>query len=73
MSRTAAEKNITKDEMRKVLNDHGVTLIGTGLDEAAMAYKNIETVMAAQRELVDIVARFTPKMVRMAEDRSRED
>jgi tRNA-splicing ligase RtcB (3'-phosphate/5'-hydroxy nucleic acid ligase) len=73
MSRTAAEKNITKDEMRKVLKDHGVTLIGAGLDEAPMAYKNIETVMAAQRELVDVVARFTPKMVRMAEDGSRED
>ncbi len=73
MSRTAAEKNISNDQMRAVLQEHGVTLIGAGLDEAPMAYKDIETVMAAQRELVDVVARFTPKMVRMAEDGSRED
>lgn len=73
MSRTQAIKNITKEEMRKMLKDHGVTLIGAGLDEAPMAYKNIETVMASQKELVDVVARFTPKLVRMADDGSRED
>jgi tRNA-splicing ligase RtcB len=73
MSRTQAIKNITRDEMRKVLKDHGVTLIGAGLDEAPMAYKNIETVMAAQQDLVTVVAKFTPKMVRMADDGSRED
>ena len=73
MSRTKAIKNISNAEMQKVLKDHGVTLIGAGLDEAPMAYKNIETVMAAQKDLVDVVARFTPKMVRMADDGSRED
>lgn len=73
MSRTQSIKNITHDEMRKVLKDHGVTLIGAGLDEAPMAYKNIETVMAAQQDLVSVVAKFTPKMVRMADDGSRED
>ena len=73
MSRTQAIKNITKDEMRKILKDHGVSLIGAGLDEAPMAYKNIEQVMAAQTDLVDVVATFTPKMVRMADDGSRED
>ena len=59
--------------MRQILNDCGVTLIGAGLDEAPMAYKNIEQVMAAQSDLVDTIARFTPKMVRMADDGSRED
>ena len=73
MSRTQAIKNITKNEMQKMLKDHGVTLIGAGLDEAPMAYKNIETVMASQKELVDVVAKFTPKLVRMADDGSRED
>jgi tRNA-splicing ligase RtcB len=72
MSLTQAFKNITKNEMREVLKDHGVTLIGAGLDEAPMAYKNIETVTAAQTELVDVVAKFTPKLVRMANDGSRE-
>lgn len=73
MSRTQAFKNISNQEMRQVLKDHGVTLIGAGLDEAPMAYKNIETVMAAQTDLVDVVAKFTPKLVRMADDGSRED
>lgn len=73
MSRTQAIKSITRAQMSSMLKDHGVTLIGAGRDEAPMAYKNIETVMAAQTELVAIVAKFTPKMVRMADDGSRED
>lgn len=73
MSRTQAIKSITKNDMQKMLKDHGVTLIGAGLDEAPMAYKDIETVMASQKDLVDVVAKFTPKMVRMADDGSRED
>jgi len=73
MSRTKAIKEISKDAMRAVLKEHGVTLIGAGCDEAPMAYKDIHAVMAAQQELVDIVAEFTPKMVRMADDGSRED
>jgi tRNA-splicing ligase RtcB (3'-phosphate/5'-hydroxy nucleic acid ligase) len=73
MSRTKANKEISKQAMKAVLKEHGVTLIGAGKDEAPMVYKNIHTVMAAQNELVDIVATFTPKMVRMADDGSRED
>ncbi len=73
MSRTQAIKNVSKAEMRNILQDMGVTLIGGGLDEAPMAYKDISQVMASQQELVDVVAKFTPKMVRMADDGSKED
>lgn len=73
MSRTQAIKSLTNADLQAVLNDIGVTLIGAGLDEAPMAYKDIRTVMAAQEDLVDIVAEFQPKMVRMADDGSRED
>ena len=73
MSRTQAIRSISREEMRKILLEHGVTLIGAGLDEAPMAYKDIEKVMAAQEDLVDIIARFTPKMVRMASEGSREE
>ncbi len=73
MSRTQAIKNIKHEDMRKMLKDHGVTLIGAGLDEAPMAYKDIDMVMAAQTGLVDVLAKFTPKLVRMADDGSRED
>ncbi len=73
MSRTRAIQHISKEEMRAVLAAHEVTLIGAGLDEAPMAYKDIHMVMASQKELIDTVARFQPKMVRMADDGSRED
>lgn len=73
MSRTKAIQTITRSEMKSILKDHGVSLIGAGLDEAPMAYKDIHQVMAAQTQLVDVVAKFEPKMVRMADDGSRED
>jgi tRNA-splicing ligase RtcB len=73
MSRKKANENITREEMKAVLKAHDVMLIGAGLDEAPRAYKDIDKVMAAQTELVDVVARFEPKMVRMADDGSRED
>jgi len=73
MSRTKAVQNISKDDFKAILKANEVTLIGAGLDEAPMAYKDINVVMAAQQELVDVVAKFTPKMVRMADDGSRED
>jgi len=73
MSRTKAIQSITKSEMKTILKDHNVTLIGAGLDEAPMAYKDINKVMSAQTELVDVIAKFEPKMVRMADDGSRED
>lgn len=65
MSRSQAKQNITQSEVKKVLKDQGVTLIGAGLDEAPMAYKDITKVMAQQTELVEVVGTFTPKIVRM--------
>jgi tRNA-splicing ligase RtcB len=65
MSRTKAKQNITQSELKKVLKDHGVTLLGAGLDEAPMAYKDIRKVMASQTELVDVIGTFLPKIVRM--------
>lgn len=73
MSRTSALQNITRQEMQAILKANEVTLIGAGLDEAPMAYKDINIVMEAQKELVDVVAKFSPKMVRMADDGSKED
>lgn len=73
MSRTQAIKTIAPDALNRMLADNGITLLGAGMDEAPMAYKDIHTVMAAQTDLVDIIATFTPKIVRMADDGSRED
>ncbi|MBV8251927.1 MAG: RtcB family protein [Chitinophaga sp.] len=73
MSRTLATKSINATGMQTLLDKAGVTLLGGGLDEAPIAYKDIFTVMKAQTDLVDIVAQFSPKMVRMADDGSKED
>ncbi len=65
MSRRKALDTITKTERDRYLLERGVTLISAGLDEAPQAYKPIEEVIAAQADLVDIVGRFSPLLVRM--------
>ncbi|MFH0911103.1 MAG: RtcB family protein [Planctomycetota bacterium] len=66
MSRKAALKRYTWQEARAFLTERGVSLISAGLDEVPMAYKDIEEVMIAQADLVEIIARFDPKLVLMA-------
>jgi tRNA-splicing ligase RtcB len=66
MSRSAAFKAFNRRAMRDFLQERGIHLISGGLDEAPMAYKDIHAVMAAQSELVDIVACFEPRLVKMA-------
>lgn len=73
MSRTQAIKTLSPTALKTMLSDYGITLLGAGMDEAPMAYKDIHTVMSAQSDLVDVVATFVPKIVRMADDGSRED
>jgi tRNA-splicing ligase RtcB (3'-phosphate/5'-hydroxy nucleic acid ligase) len=65
MSRTKALANISHELLQKELANHGVTLIGGGLDEAPHAYKNIEEVMRHQTQLVDVLGKFYPKIVQM--------
>ena len=66
MSRTRAKQEFTWADARRVLEERGVTLLSAGLDEVPMAYKDIDTVMAAQASLVDAIARFNPRLVKMA-------
>ena len=69
MSRTAAMQRFDHAALRRFLEERGVHLISGGLDEAPMAYKDIHAVMAAQRDLVDVLARFEPRLVKMAPDK----
>ncbi len=68
MGRKAALRSITKPDRDRYLKEHGVKLLGGGLDEAPQAYKRIEDVIAAQTDLVDLIGRFTPRIVRMASE-----
>jgi len=66
MSRTKAKEMFNWDMAQRFLRERGVTLISAGLDEVPMAYKDIDEVMAAQRDLVEPLARFEPRLVKMA-------
>lgn len=68
MSRNEAFKNITKKMRDAYLRERGVKLLGGGLDESPQAYKRIDEIMAAQRDLVEIIARFQPRLVMMTDD-----
>ena len=65
MSRQKARAAITGNEMKKRLRQCGVTLIGGGVDEAPMAYKNLNETIVSQNELVKIEGIFEPKIVKM--------
>jgi len=66
MSRKKAKKTFDWPSVRQRLEKARVTLMSAGLDEAPMVYKNIDEVMDAQTDLVERVARFQPRLVKMA-------
>ncbi len=66
MSRTAARNTYRWNHFKELFERAGVELLSAGIDEAPGAYKDIHQVMAAQRDLVDVLARFDPKIVKMA-------
>jgi tRNA-splicing ligase RtcB len=66
MSRTKAKQTFTWSDVQRFLKEKRVTLLSAGLDEVPMAYKDIEKVMAAQADLVETLARFEPRLVKMA-------
>lgn len=66
MSRTRARSQLSWAEAKAFLRERNVTLLSAGLDEVPMAYKDIDEVMAAQADLVEVVARFDPRLVKMA-------
>ena len=66
MSRTRAKEMFNWSDTQRFLRERNVTLLSAGLDEVPMAYKDIEEVMAAQSDLVEPLARFDPRIVKMA-------
>ncbi len=68
LSRRAAFDSISKATRDQYLRERGITLLGGGLDESPQAYKDIEAVIAAQDELVEVIGKFTPRIVRMADE-----
>lgn len=66
MSRTKAMETFEWEKVNRILKERGVKLISAGLDEVPGVYKDIHEVMAAQSDLVEVLGRFDPKLVKMA-------
>ena len=66
MSRNKARESFNWKMVKPYLDERGVKLLSAGLDEVPMVYKNIEEVMAAQTDLVEPLAKFFPRLVKMA-------
>ena len=73
MSRTAARKQFRWGALKDYLRERGVTVISAGIDENPHVYKDIRTVMARQRDLVEPIARFDPRLVKMAPEGERAE
>lgn len=73
LSRTEARKRFNWSHWKSVLKQRGVRLLSAGLDEVPGAYKDIRVIMAEQTDLVDIVAEFMPRIVKMSDDGRSED
>jgi tRNA-splicing ligase RtcB len=73
MSRTKAIQSFTWGAVKKLLAESGVTLLSAGLDEVPGVYKDIAQVMAAQTDLVEVLGRFDPKLVKMCPSGERAE
>jgi tRNA-splicing ligase RtcB len=65
MSRTKAMQSFTWSGVKKQLAAAGVELLSSGLDEVPGVYKDIHAVMAAQTDLVEVLGKFEPRIVKM--------
>ncbi|MBX3322922.1 MAG: RtcB family protein [Phycisphaeraceae bacterium] len=66
MSRTAARKSFNWKAVKPMLAERRVTLISAGIDENPHVYKDIRRVLSLQHDLVRPIARFDPRLVKMA-------
>ncbi|HUE72781.1 MAG TPA: RtcB family protein [Pirellulaceae bacterium] len=73
MSRTQAKGQFTFGAVQKELAQKGVRVLSAGADEVPGVYKDIHEVMRQQQDLVEVVAQFDPKIVKMSADGKAED
>ena len=73
MSRTKALQSFTWSAVKKLLAERDVTLLSAGLDEVPGVYKDIAQVMAAQTDLVEVLGRFDPRLVKMCPSGDRPE
>ena len=70
------KKGKEKFNLKAVCNDlakKGIEVLSAGADEVPGVYKSINQVMAQQNDLVEKIARFEPKIVKMCGDGSKAE
>ena len=65
MSRSQALQSFAWGNVKRELAAAGVELLSAGLDEVPGVYKDIHRVMAAQTDLVEVLGKFEPRIVKM--------
>jgi len=65
MSRRQAKKTFSEKWLIKHLEEKGIHLIGGSTEESPLAYKDINEVMRYQKDLVEELGIFYPRIVRM--------
>jgi tRNA-splicing ligase RtcB len=70
MSRKKARDKYNWKAVKNDLEKKGVRVLSAGADEVPGVYKDIREVMQQQADLVEIIARFDPKIVKMCHDGS---
>lgn len=73
MSRTQARNMYNWRSVKNDLEKKGIKVLSAGADEVPYVYKDILSVMQAQTDLIEPIARFDPKIVKMSDDGQAED
>ena len=73
MSRKKAKGIYRWNAVRSDLEKKGICVLSAGADEVPGVYKDIREVMKEQADLVEIIARFDPKIVKMCGEERRAE
>ena len=73
MSRKKAKSQFRFGPEAQALASRGIDVLSAGADEVPGVYKDIGAVMAAQTDLVESIATFEPRVVKMCGDGSRAE
>ncbi|CAL1124899.1 unnamed protein product [Cladocopium goreaui] len=73
MSRKKARSQFTWKAVKNDLAKKGVRVLSADADEVPGVYKDIREVIAQQSDLVEVLAQFDPKIVKMCGDGSRAE
>lgn len=73
LSRRKGKEKYNWRAVQSDLAKRGITVLSAGADESPGVYKNIHTVMQSQLDLVESIAQFNPRIVKMCGDDSKPE